>query len=107
MSWGARQDGPTLPLCLSDSHILGCAAGPLSRAGEGQGEGCAFSGKTWSLTPTLSRTGEGARGGFRKPMCETSLLNESEGQTHARLPPPSAGEGGPRRGSGEGSNGAG
>ncbi|TXN38853.1 branched-chain alpha-keto acid dehydrogenase subunit E2, partial [Methylobacterium sp. WL7] len=55
LSWGARQDAPTL--CLSDSHILGCGAGPLSRAGEGQGEGCAFSGKTWSLTPTLSRTG--------------------------------------------------
>ncbi|TXN38528.1 hypothetical protein FV233_29070 [Methylobacterium sp. WL7] len=38
----------------------GRGAGPLSRAGEGQGEGCDLSGKTWSLTPALSRTGEGA-----------------------------------------------
>jgi len=28
--------------------------------GEGQGEGCDLSGKFSSLTPTLSRTGEGA-----------------------------------------------
>ncbi|TXN74928.1 hypothetical protein FV228_04925 [Methylobacterium sp. WL18] len=40
--------------------------GPLSRAGEGQGEGCDLSGSTLSLTPTLSRTGEGARRGLHK-----------------------------------------
>ncbi|TXN40956.1 hypothetical protein FV233_25835 [Methylobacterium sp. WL7] len=68
------------PQRLSDSHIPGCGAGPLSRAGEGQGEGCAFSGKTWSLTPTLSRTGEGARGGFRKLMCEHRSPQRGEGR---------------------------
>ncbi|MEE7489078.1 hypothetical protein MOTC310_00700 [Methylobacterium oryzae] len=39
----------------------GCGAGPLSRTGEGQGEGCDLSGQFSTLTPTLSRTGEGAR----------------------------------------------
>ncbi|TXN43198.1 hypothetical protein FV233_19545 [Methylobacterium sp. WL7] len=34
-------------------------AGSLSRVGEGQGEGCDLSGQTGSLTPALSRTGEG------------------------------------------------
>jgi pyruvate dehydrogenase E2 component (dihydrolipoamide acetyltransferase) len=38
----------------------GQGAGPLSRAGEGQGEGSGLSGKGAPLTPTLSRTGEGA-----------------------------------------------
>ncbi|KAA0125091.1 hypothetical protein CIW48_05020 [Methylobacterium sp. P1-11] len=38
----------------------GGSAGPLSRAGEGQGEGRGLSGEFSSLTPTLSRTGEGA-----------------------------------------------
>ncbi|TXN66338.1 hypothetical protein FV228_14920 [Methylobacterium sp. WL18] len=35
-------------------------AGPLSRAGEGQGEGAGLSGEGACLTPTLSRTGERA-----------------------------------------------
>ncbi|WP_246690104.1 phage portal protein [Methylobacterium sp. WL7] len=72
------------PLCgLSDSPIPGCGAVPLSRAGEGQGEGCALSGKTCPLTPTLSRTGEGARGGFRKPRCEHRSPQRGGGE---RLP---------------------
>ncbi|TXN43191.1 hypothetical protein FV233_19500 [Methylobacterium sp. WL7] len=61
-----HRDSPS-PLCgLADPRIgvgsagTGKTTGPLSRAGEGQGEGGAFSGKSWSLTPTLSRTGEGA-----------------------------------------------
>ncbi|AYO84848.1 hypothetical protein EBB05_23215 [Methylobacterium brachiatum] len=42
-------------------HILGrIGRGSLSRAGEGQGEGCDFFGWIWSLTPALSRTGEEA-----------------------------------------------
>ncbi|MCJ2143258.1 2-oxo acid dehydrogenase subunit E2 [Methylobacterium sp. E-066] len=40
---------------------VGQGAGPLSRAGEGQGEGPALSGHGASLTPALSRTGEGDR----------------------------------------------
>ncbi|TXN46006.1 hypothetical protein FV233_09415 [Methylobacterium sp. WL7] len=44
-------------------------AGPLSRVGEGQGEGCDFSGEPWSLTPTLSRTGEGVHRGLPQPWC--------------------------------------
>jgi pyruvate dehydrogenase E2 component (dihydrolipoamide acetyltransferase) len=39
----------------------GPGAGPIARAGEGQGEGPALSGHGASLTPTLSRTGEGDR----------------------------------------------
>ncbi|TXM83705.1 hypothetical protein FV223_28800, partial [Methylobacterium sp. WL116] len=35
-------------------------ADPLSRSGEGQGEGTGLSGEVAPLTPTLSRTGEGA-----------------------------------------------
>ncbi|TXN42397.1 hypothetical protein FV233_22865 [Methylobacterium sp. WL7] len=69
-SFPAKRDLLPFPHGLSASPIPGCGAGPLSRAGEGQGEGCDLSGKTWSLTPTLSRTGEGARRGFGKPMCE-------------------------------------
>ena len=34
---------------------------PLSRAGEGWGEGYALSGQTCPLTLSLSRTGEGTR----------------------------------------------
>ncbi|SDM18183.1 hypothetical protein SAMN05216360_10194 [Methylobacterium phyllostachyos] len=34
---------------------------PLSRAGEGWGEGCDLSGKFSPLTLSLSRTGEGTR----------------------------------------------
>ncbi|MCJ2059170.1 2-oxo acid dehydrogenase subunit E2 [Methylobacterium sp. J-048] len=47
--FGAEHDG------------AGRSTGPLSRAGEGQGEGPALSGHGASLTPTLSRTGEGDR----------------------------------------------
>ncbi|TXN43900.1 hypothetical protein FV233_16675 [Methylobacterium sp. WL7] len=47
----------------------GGGAGPLSRTGEGQGEGCDLSGKPRSLTPTLSRTGEGARRGVQERRC--------------------------------------
>ncbi|TXN44286.1 hypothetical protein FV233_15335 [Methylobacterium sp. WL7] len=43
--------------------------GPFSRAGEGQGEGCDISGKTWPLTPTLSRSGEGARRALQERPC--------------------------------------
>ncbi|AYO81751.1 hypothetical protein EBB05_05340 [Methylobacterium brachiatum] len=50
-----------LPAVRDDACASGWSAGPLSRAGEGQGEGCDLSGKTCSLTPTLSRTGEGVR----------------------------------------------
>ncbi|TXN41662.1 hypothetical protein FV233_24870 [Methylobacterium sp. WL7] len=49
-----------------DHAVSAEGAGPLSRAGEGQGEGCALSGKPWSLTPALSRTGEGARRGLNQ-----------------------------------------
>ncbi|TXM68106.1 hypothetical protein FV229_08645 [Methylobacterium sp. WL120] len=38
----------------------GPIAGPLSRSEEGQGEGRSLSGEVAPLTPTLSRTGEGA-----------------------------------------------
>ncbi|QEE37823.1 MAG: hypothetical protein EOO66_21410 [Methylobacterium sp.] len=46
-------------------------AGPLSRAGEvcsrrEPSEGCARSGETCPLTPTLFRTGEGARDGLHE-----------------------------------------
>ncbi|TXN34364.1 hypothetical protein FV233_29805, partial [Methylobacterium sp. WL7] len=51
-----------------DDTGSGRSAGPLSRAGEGQGEGCDLSGKTWPLTPALSRTGEGARRDLQKPV---------------------------------------
>ncbi|TDM11932.1 hypothetical protein ERX55_11280, partial [Macrococcus bovicus] len=44
------------------SCLFGCGSGPLSRAGEGQGEGTGSSGEGASLTPTLSRTGEGTCG---------------------------------------------
>ncbi|TXN42739.1 hypothetical protein FV228_18570 [Methylobacterium sp. WL18] len=47
----------------------GGGAGPLSRAGEGQGEGTGLSGEGASLTPTLSRTGEGARRGLQQRRC--------------------------------------
>ncbi|TXN38725.1 hypothetical protein FV233_28860, partial [Methylobacterium sp. WL7] len=47
----------------------GGGAGPLSRTGEGQGEGCDISGKPWSLTPTLSRTGEGDRRSLQQRQC--------------------------------------
>ncbi|TXN61192.1 hypothetical protein FV228_21505 [Methylobacterium sp. WL18] len=46
----------------------GCGVGPLSRAGEGQGEGCDLSGRPWSLTPTLSRSGEGECRDLRGPI---------------------------------------
>ncbi|AYO82919.1 hypothetical protein EBB05_12020 [Methylobacterium brachiatum] len=55
---GRPRNAPS-PKRLADPRIAWPGAGPLSRAGEGQGEGCDVSGKTWSLTPTLSRTGEG------------------------------------------------
>ena len=45
----------------------GPGAGPLSRAGEGQGEGPALTGHGASLTPTLSRTGEGDRRAAAQP----------------------------------------
>ncbi|MEE7439489.1 hypothetical protein MOR12E_10090 [Methylobacterium oryzae] len=57
------------PIWRSDA-AAGWNAGPLSRAGEGQGEGCDFSGRTGPLTPTLSRTGEGARRASQEPMYE-------------------------------------
>ncbi|TXN46686.1 hypothetical protein FV228_18425 [Methylobacterium sp. WL18] len=69
--------GSLPPRALPDSRIglgnavAGSGAGPLSRAGEGEGEGCDLSGETCPLAPTLSRTGEGARRGFRKPTCES------------------------------------
>ncbi|MBP29281.1 MAG: hypothetical protein CL858_28625 [Cupriavidus sp.] len=43
------------------TRASGRGAGPLSRAGEGQGEGSDLSGDGAPLTPTLSRTGEGVR----------------------------------------------
>ena len=64
----AEREGRTLTLealvawcrarLTTDADCLG--AGPLSRAGEGQGEAPALSGKVAPLTPALSRTGEGA-----------------------------------------------
>ncbi|TXN43962.1 hypothetical protein FV228_31335 [Methylobacterium sp. WL18] len=45
-------------------------AGPLSRAGEGQGEGSGHSGWVCSLTPALSRTGYDVH---------TSLPDEGQG----------------------------
>ncbi|RUP20950.1 MAG: hypothetical protein EKK44_11870 [Methylobacterium sp.] len=53
-SWRSETDRSALT-------ASGPIAGPLSRAGEGQGEGCDLSGLTGPLTPTRSRTGEGAR----------------------------------------------
>ncbi|TXN76253.1 hypothetical protein FV228_01035 [Methylobacterium sp. WL18] len=52
------------------SHIAGRSAGPLSRAGEGQGEGSGLSGEGASLTPALSGTGKGAGRGLYKLTCE-------------------------------------
>ncbi|MEE7462044.1 hypothetical protein MFUR16E_12405 [Methylobacterium fujisawaense] len=58
----AGDDGP-LPLCgLAESRIdhgtaaSGPGAGPLSRAGEGQGEGCDLSGEVSSETARRRRT---------------------------------------------------
>ncbi|AYO83347.1 hypothetical protein EBB05_14470 [Methylobacterium brachiatum] len=52
-----------------DQPVSAEGADPLSRAGEGQGEGCDLSGKTGSLTPTLSRSGEGARRSLQQRLC--------------------------------------
>ncbi|TXN40999.1 ABC transporter substrate-binding protein, partial [Methylobacterium sp. WL7] len=60
MSDFETRDGHPAPLGERlEAHASEPAAGPLSRTGEGQGEGYDFSGRPWSLTPTLSRTGEG------------------------------------------------
>ncbi|MGU3407224.1 2-oxo acid dehydrogenase subunit E2 [Methylobacterium brachiatum] len=49
------------PAAPPPEAAAGQGAGSPSRAGEGQGEGPALSGNGASLTPTLSRTGEGDR----------------------------------------------
>ncbi|KAA0122907.1 hypothetical protein CIW48_15850 [Methylobacterium sp. P1-11] len=56
------RQGTALRRCAADrrSGRRSGSAGPLPLAGEGQGEGRAQSGDGGSLTPTLSRTGEGA-----------------------------------------------
>ncbi|AYO81682.1 hypothetical protein EBB05_04940 [Methylobacterium brachiatum] len=46
-------------------ELVQAATRPLSRAGEGWGEGSALSGRPWSLALSLSRTGEGTRASSR------------------------------------------
>ncbi|WP_409568191.1 ABC transporter substrate-binding protein [Methylobacterium sp. E-066] len=68
-----------------DANVSERGAGPLSRAGEGQGEGCGLSGKPWSLTPTLSRTGEGARGDPRETMFDRGEEGSRSGVSRRAL----------------------
>jgi pyruvate dehydrogenase E2 component (dihydrolipoamide acetyltransferase) len=57
-------------------------AGRLSRAGEGQGEGSGSSGNGTTLTPALSRTGEGADRG-RSETSQREPLPAPSGDVHA------------------------
>lgn len=58
---------------LPHPYDVGCGAGHLSSAGEGQGEACDLSGRPWSLTPALSRSGEGARRGLHESMSDDGI----------------------------------
>ncbi|XYD07740.1 2-oxo acid dehydrogenase subunit E2 [Methylobacterium sp. NMS12] len=60
----------------------GQSAGPLSRAGERQGEGSGFSGDGAPLTPTHSRTGEGAGRASPEPV-QADPIQATSGDVHA------------------------
>ncbi|MCJ2096936.1 2-oxo acid dehydrogenase subunit E2 [Methylobacterium sp. J-072] len=73
------EGGEPAPAPAADA---GQSAGPLSRAGEGQGEGPALSGHGASLTPTRSRTGEGDRRALAEPLRQDTQP-ASIGDVHA------------------------
>lgn len=58
------------------------SAGPLSRSGEGQGEGSGFSGDGAPLTPILSLTGEEAGRASPKPI-QADPIQATSGDVHA------------------------
>ncbi|MGU3418472.1 2-oxo acid dehydrogenase subunit E2 [Methylobacterium sp. D54C] len=58
------------------------SAGPLSRSGEGQGEGSGLSGDGTPLTPALARTGEGAGRASPEPM-RADPIQATSGDVHA------------------------
>lgn len=58
------------------------SAGPLSRSGEGQSEASGLSGDGAPLTPTLSRTGEGAGRASPEPI-QADPIQATRGAVHA------------------------
>ncbi len=58
------------------------SAGPLSRSGEGQSEASGLSGDGAPLTPTLSRTGEGAGRASPEPI-QAEPIQATRGAVHA------------------------
>ncbi|MET3484865.1 2-oxo acid dehydrogenase subunit E2 [Methylobacterium sp. 1973] len=58
------------------------SAGPLSRSGEGQSEASGLSGDGAPLTPTLSRTGEGAGRASPEPI-QADPIQANRGAVHA------------------------
>ena len=78
----AAPDTATKPAPHEASTAAGLSAGPLSRAGEGQGEGRDPSGDGASLTPPLSRTGEGARRALPE-LTQADPITATRGDVHA------------------------